>query len=111
MSKISTKRNETNTIKNLKERTFEKSKLSTAGAEGRLIGDQPSQPPKGTVIFKGMPMMVVIKIPIKIAPGTLKIKRAQVITKPIRAKTAGEPQENSPSPTRVAGLSTIMPEF
>lgn len=95
----------------MKERTFAKSKLKTAGAEGRLIGDHPSQPPNGTVIFNGIPMMVVIRIPIKMAPGTRKIKRAQVIIKPIKAKTAGEPQVNSPSPTRVAGLSTIMPEF
>ena len=70
VSKISTKRNVKNTVKNFKVRTCEKSNFQNKGASGRETALKPS----GIFVTpKGIPTIVVRMIPIRMAPGTLKV--------------------------------------
>ena len=58
----------------------------------------------------GMPMMVVMTMPMSRAPLTLSASSPPVMKKAMIASTAVG-SERSPRPTRVAGLSTMMPQF
>ena len=69
VSKRSVKRNVNTITTNLIERMPAKSNLKRRGEAGRLNGTHPS----GTVVTpKGIPMIVVARIAMRIAPGTLR---------------------------------------
>ena len=55
-------------------------------------------------------MMLTANIPIMIAPGIFLLSRIAITAKPRPANNTGQ-LEMSPSPTRVAGLSTTIPAF
>ena len=55
-----------------------------------------------------MPMMVVAMIPISRAPGTLRMTRMPVITRPMTDRSPA-PEVTSPRSTSVAGLSMTIP--
>ena len=110
VSKMSTNRNEKNTVKNWKLKILLKSKFQKTGAAGALTIDQFSHPPNGAVTPIGIPITVVIKIPRRIEPGTCRTYRIAVITRPMRPNKAA-PEVTLPRPTNVAGLSTMISAF
>ena len=57
-----------------------------------------------------MPIIVVAKILITIAPGILSLSRAIIKIKVSKASNTGA-DFKSPNPTKVAGLSTTIPAF
>ena len=64
--------------------------------------------PLNSVTPNGMPMSIVIMIPRRIAPGTLRAYRKPVMISPMKARKA-EPEVISPRATRVALSSTTTP--
>ena len=64
--------------------------------------------PLNSVTPIGIPISMVTRIPISIAPGVLRINIKPVITRPIRANSA-EPPVMSPRVTSVESLATTTP--
>ena len=107
VSNKSVNKNVKNTIKNFPVKTFAHSNWNNKGADGIETGFQPS----GIVVTpKGKPTIVVIIIPRRIEPGTLRTNKTIVIIKPMIATRAVDTLKFT-NPIIVPVAEDVIPAF